>query len=88
MLKKIIASFLAFLSGFAFVRFFQIRRGDSRLAELNSELEASEGESIEQAEVEKEIALEQLKEISQHIESADMGELVELINDTFGKQND
>ena len=88
MLKKIIASLLAFFSGFAFVRFFQIRRGDSRLAELNSELEASEGESIEQAEVEKEIALEQLREISQHIESADMGELVELINDTFGKQND
>lgn len=84
MIEKILAAIVAFFSGFAVVRVLRQKSSVRRMEQLKTELMEVEKETIEEAETEKEIALEQLREISEHIESADMGELVDLINETFG----
>ena len=88
MIEKIIASVVAFFGGFAIVQYLTQRRSLKRLDELKTELIKAEESKIEEAETEREAALEQLREISEHIESADMGELVDLINETFGPKHD
>lgn len=84
MIEKIVAAILAFISGFFAFRMMRRQVGRPDTEAIKAELEDAEEEATRQAAEENEIALEQLREISDHIESADMGELVELINETFG----
>lgn len=85
-MEQLLAIAIAFFGGFFVVRHFGKQSALKSLQKTKDHLAEVERKKVEEAEVEHEIALEQIREISEHIESVDMGELVELINETFGQK--
>lgn len=84
MIGEIIAAALAGFGLVAVFQFFRIQKETKRFLVKKKQLEEEEAERVAAAQEEHEHSLENLRAIGENIEAADLGELIELLNETFG----